>query len=75
MLFFRSEERLDEWCAARAVPKRPVVTMRQLWMLSERWYSSRLDPEARRPKPEEMVAIFAEIGLAGPFWDPRGDRF
>jgi len=70
MLFFRSEERLDEWCAARGEPKRPVVTMEQLWTLASRWYSTRLDAGARRPGPDEMRAIFAEIGLSGAFWDP-----
>ena len=75
MLFFRSEERLDEWCAAHGLPKRPVVTMEQLWRLASRWYATRLDPSARRPGPDEMRAIFAEIGLAGPFWDPQSDRF
>jgi hypothetical protein len=70
MLFFRSEERLDEWCATRGFPKRPVVTLAQLWTLSQRWYATRLDATARRPSPDEMRAIFTEIGLEGPFWDP-----
>jgi hypothetical protein len=75
MLFFRSEERIDEWCAARRVPRSPVVRMDQLWQLAVTWYATRLDPESRRPKPEEMRGIFAAIGLAGDFWDPRSDTF
>jgi len=39
------------------------------------WYSSRLDPEARRPGPDEIRAIFAGIGLDGPFWDLQSDQF
>jgi hypothetical protein len=75
MLFFRSEERLDGWCAERKVRKQPVVTMAQLWLLASRWYGTRLDATARRPGPDEMRAIFAEIGLTGAFWDPQADRF
>jgi Alkylmercury lyase len=75
MLFFRSEERVDEWCRARGLTKRPLITLEQLWQLAVAWYSSRLDPGARRPGPDEMRAIFARIGLTGPFWDPQSDHF
>jgi hypothetical protein len=75
MLFFRDEEQVNAWCAANDVPRRPLVTLDQLWKLSVAWYSSRLAPEARRPGPDEMRRIFADIGLDGPFWDPQSDRF
>ncbi len=75
MLFFRSEEAVVEWCTAGNHPKRPLVTMDQLWHLAETWYSTRLQPDSRRPDPAEMVAIFADLGLDDPFWDPRSDAF
>jgi len=75
MLFFRSEELVDDWCRAQGVPKRPLVSLGQLWQLAVAWYESRLSPTARRPGPDEMRAIFARIGLEGPFWDPQSDRF
>jgi hypothetical protein len=75
MLFFRSEERIAEWCRARGVPPRPVVRMDQLWQLAVTWYGTRLQPESRRPAPTEMRGIFEGIGLTGDFWDPRADRF
>jgi hypothetical protein len=75
MLFFRSEERINEWCAAHGVPRRPVVTLPQLWQLAVTWYGNRLSPDARRPGPDEMRRIFAEIGLDDPFWDPQTDVF
>jgi hypothetical protein len=75
MLFFRDEEQANAWCAANGVPRRPLVTLDQLWQLSVAWYSSRLTPDARRPGPEEMRQIFAGIGLDDPFWDPQSDRF
>jgi len=75
MLFFRSEERIDEWCRAQGLPRRPLVRLDQLWDLSLAWYASRLSPAARRPQPDEMRAIFARVGLTGPFWDPQADVF
>lgn len=75
MLFFRSEERVAEWCAERGHPVRPLVTMGQLWELAVTWYSTRLDAESRRPGPTEMVQIFQGLGLEGDFWDPRADGF
>lgn len=75
MLFFRDEEHIDRWCAAKGVEKRPLVTLDQLWKLSVAWYSNRLTPDARRPGPEEMRRIFGDIGLEGPFWDPQADQF
>jgi hypothetical protein len=75
MLFFRSEDSARQWCAARQAPLRPLVRMDQLWGLATAWYATRLDPGARRPRPEEAAAIFAGLGLVGDFWDPMSDRF
>ena len=75
MLFFRSEERAREWCEAHGSPLRPLVPMDQLWHLATTWYSNRLQADSRRPQPEEMRQIFADIGLEGDFWDPRADSF
>jgi hypothetical protein len=75
MLFFRSEETIDEWCRANGHPRRPSVRMDQLWHLATTWYGNRLSPDARRPKPAEMRGIFAAIGLEGDFWDPLADEF
>jgi hypothetical protein len=74
MLFFRSEERVNEWCRDHAIPRRPILTLDQLWQLAVAWYANRLTPEARRPQPDEMRGIFASIGLEGPFWDPASDQ-
>lgn len=75
MLFFRSEELAKAWCEAHGTTIRPLVTMDQLWALSTIWYSTRLDPEARRPTADEMPAIFASIGLDHEHWNPKSDRF
>ncbi len=71
MLFFRSEERVREWCAAGGHPLRPRVRMDQLWGLATTWYSTRLQEDSRRPAADEMRKIFAALGLEGDFWDPK----
>jgi hypothetical protein len=75
MLFFRSEELIDAWCASRTTPRRPSVRMEQLWRLALTWYATRLEPDSRRPGPSEMRGIFAGLGLHGDFWDPQADAF
>ena len=37
--------------------------------------SARLEENSWRPQPDEMRAIFAGLGQAGDFWDPRSDSF
>jgi hypothetical protein len=49
--------------------------MDQLWSLAVTWYATRLEPDSRRPGPDEMRAIFARLGLHGNFWDPEADAF
>jgi hypothetical protein len=68
MLLFRSEEHVERWCRARGLPKRPLVSLDQLWELAVAWYSNRLTPEARRPMGTEIREIFDRLGLTDPFW-------
>jgi hypothetical protein len=75
MLLFRSEENVDLWCKARGIPRRPILDLDQLWHLARTWYENRMTAESRRPAPSEMSAIFAAIGLHGPFWDPQADSW
>jgi hypothetical protein len=75
MLLFRSEETVRGWCRANDVPLRPMIDLNQLWYLAKTWYENRLTVESRRPGPDEMVEIFAKIGLTGPFWDPKADQW
>jgi hypothetical protein len=75
MLLFRSEETVRRWCDARGLPMRPLIPLQALWQLAVAWYANRLTIESRRPGPSEMVGIFADAGLTGPFWDPRMDAW
>lgn len=71
MLLFRSEETVEAWCAERNLPVRPLITLDQLWVLATEWYSNRLTADSRRPGPDEMVQIFARVGLTDSFWNPN----
>ena len=75
MLFFRSEEHVDQWCKVNGIAKRPLISLDQLWQLAVTWYGNRLTVESRRPGQDEMVRIFSEIGLEGSFWDPKSDQW
>ena len=71
MLLFRSEEHVDRWCRKHALPRRPLVSLDQLWQLALAWYGNRLTEESRRPGADEMETIFEGLGLLGEFWRPR----
>jgi hypothetical protein len=75
MLLFRSEENVNRWCKAHDIAPNPLVSLEQLWQLALRWYSNRLTIESRRPDADEMVEIFASVGLDDPFWDPKSDQW
>lgn len=69
MLFFRSEELLDEWLAVRKTERGAVLSIPQLWQLSQRWYENRLAPEYHGRSVEQVQAIFKELGLTSSFWE------
>lgn len=75
MLLFRSEENVNRWCKERGIPRRPLVSLEQLWELSIAWYANRLTIESRRPDADEMVEIFRSVGLNDPFWNPKSDQW
>jgi hypothetical protein len=42
-----------------------MINLDQLWQLAVTWYANRLTVDSRRPAPDEMVGIFARLGLEG----------
>ena len=68
MLLFRSEEGIREWCANRGEPPGAVMSLDQTWRLSQAWYGNRCDPGFHGRTKEEAEAVFASVGLDGPFW-------
>ena len=53
------------------LPRGAVMTAEQCWQLARRWYPGRLELDWRRRSADEMEAIFADVGLEGPFWRLR----
>jgi hypothetical protein len=50
------------------VTRGALMTIPQAWELSLKWYGNRLAPDFRRPTIDDAHAIFASVGLTGPFW-------
>lgn len=68
MLFFRSEEDVTAWKRARNVTTGEILSLAQLWDLSEKWYGNRLEKEFHGRSLEQVQALFRELGLDSPFW-------
>jgi hypothetical protein len=68
MLLFRDEEHVDRWCRQWNRPRGAILTLDSCWKLAHAWYRTRLDPDWRRPTPEEAQALFAKLGLTSEFW-------
>ena len=71
MLFFRSEELLNEWLASKQAERGAVLSIPKLWKLSQRWYQDRISPDYRGRKPEEVEKIFREAGLTSEYWQVK----
>jgi hypothetical protein len=72
MLFFRSEEHVDRWCAQWRLSRGAVLTLGQGWRLAQAWFGEdRRIPQWRRRTVDETEALFAELGLTGDFWALR----
>ena len=50
-----------------------LLTTEQCWLLAVEWYKDKLKPGWRRHTLEESEAVFAALGLTGPFWNLRND--
>jgi hypothetical protein len=68
MLFFRSEEALNQWIASKQVKYGEVLSIQKLWDLSRLWYHNRLSPEYHGRTAEQVQKIFIETGLTSEFW-------
>ena len=68
MLFFRSEENLNEWLTSRNAARGAVFAIPQLWNLSQRWYQDRMSPDYHGRTMGQAQEIFKEAGLSSEFW-------
>jgi hypothetical protein len=68
MLFFRSEELLNEWLASKNAARGVVLSIPQIWELSQRWYHNRMSPDYHGRTREQVQEVFREVGLTSEFW-------
>jgi hypothetical protein len=73
MLLFRSEEHAERWCGLWRHPYCGPLSIDLGWRLAQAWHGpDRRNPAWRRKTLEETEALFASLGLTGPFWVLRG---
>ena len=70
MLFFRSEELLEQWLDSNHAQRGAVLSISKLSELSQRWYHNRLSVEYHGRTVEQIQEIFKEVGLTSEFWQP-----
>jgi len=68
MSLFRSEEALDNWCAAYGYPRGAIISLEQMWALSKLWYSPRMQLDFHGWTLDDALRMFAEVGLTSDFW-------
>jgi hypothetical protein len=68
MLFFQSEEILNEWLRSKKVERGAVMSIELLWKLSQRWYQDRMSSEYHGRSIEQAQEIFEDLGLTSDFW-------
>ena len=69
MLFFRSEEALNEWLASNNAKRGAVLSIPRIWELSQRWYHNRMSPNYHGRTMEQVQEVFREVGLTSNFWN------
>lgn len=68
MLYFRAKSEVEIWCQANSRRLGAILSLSQVWELSKRWYSDRMDSDFRGRALESALAIFRTLGLTGDFW-------
>lgn len=68
MLFFQSEESLNEWLGSKNAQRGAVFSIPQIWELSQRWYQNRMSPEYHGRTMEQVQEIFKGVRLTSEFW-------
>lgn len=68
MLLFRSEENITAWCRQQQMPLGQILSLEQVWQLSQRWYADRLSQQFKGRSAAEIKSIFQRVGLTNSFW-------
>ncbi|HEX9333524.1 MAG TPA: hypothetical protein VF896_16645 [Anaerolineales bacterium] len=59
---------MNRWLASRKAEAGAVLSVSQLWELSQHWYQDRMSPEYHGRTVEQVQEIFKEVGLTSSFW-------
>jgi hypothetical protein len=59
---------VGRWCNKHHAERGEVLSVGQVWRLSQPWYHNRLSPDYRGRTVAEVEAIFRQVGLHSPFW-------
>jgi len=68
MLLFQSEEWIDKWCKRKDLERGEVLTIHQVWDLSQLWYQDRLSMDYHGRNIEQVAEVFKQAGLTSAFW-------
>jgi hypothetical protein len=63
-----SRDHVEDWAGGGGERLGAIVDLGTMWRLGKVWYGDRLHDDHRRRTPGEATAVFAELGLTGPFW-------
>ena len=74
MLFFRTEDEIDQWSARHDIPKGDIQTVEKVWQFSKKWYGNHLNPEWTKWTKEEAKAMFEAYGLTHPIWELEASK-
>lgn len=65
---FRKPADAASWSARHGFDAGESISVAQAWALGRDWYAHHADADWRKWTGTEAAAIFAHVGLTGPFW-------
>jgi hypothetical protein len=68
MMFFRSEEMLDQWLVSHHAERGAVLSIQKLLELSQSWYGPRMSPDFHGRTLDQAREIFRSAGLTSEYW-------
>jgi Alkylmercury lyase len=68
MVFFSSDEHLDDWLEKNPGPKGAALSLDQTLKISIPIYRDKLKLDYTRPSKEELMSYWGAMGLEGEFW-------
>jgi len=66
--FFRSEDSIRQWQVEQGNFQGEILSLAEVWELSQRWYHQRLSPVYRGCTVAQVEEIFRSLNLTSEFW-------